>query len=329
MIMEKRLVFTGKCQVGMENFDLPEPKDGEVRVKTLTSLMSTGTENIVFNRNFDQGTHWDNWVKYPFYPGYASCAVIEKAGKDVKSVKMGDRVAVCKGHASGHVLPESECIPVPPQVSDEDVPWFKLAKISAMGAKVAALSLGKSVLVVGAGPIGQMAIRWCVASGSYPIIAIDSVPMRIEMAKKGGATHGIVKPLGEAIEESNGICGGTGPDTVIDSTGHHQVFTDVLKVARKFGKVVILGDTGSPASQHLSSDVMSKGLHIVAAHDCHETADWDFRKISNLFFEMVKSGRFSLKSLNTHKFSPEKCVEAYKTANERRGETMGILFDWR
>ena len=50
--MEKRLVFTGKCQVGMENFDLPEPKDGEVRVKTLTSLMSTGTENIVFNRWF-------------------------------------------------------------------------------------------------------------------------------------------------------------------------------------------------------------------------------------------------------------------------------------
>ena len=327
--MEKRIVFTGKCQVGMENYDLPDPKAGEVKVKTLISLMSTGTENIVFNRNFDPGTHWDNWVKYPFYPGYTSCAVVEKVGEGVKSVKKGDRVAVCNGHASGHVVSERECILVPDQVPDEEVPWFKLAKISAMGAKVADLSLGRSVVVVGAGPIGQMAIRWCAAAGSYPIIAVDTVPMRIEMAKRGGATHGIVKPLGEAVNEINGICGGEGPDTVIDSTGHHQVFSDALKAARKFGKVVILGDTGSPASQHLSSDVMSKGLSIVAAHDTHETPKWDFRLISNLFFEMVRSGRFRLEGLNTHKFAPEQCVEAYRTANEKRGETMGILFDWR
>ncbi|OGV53475.1 MAG: hypothetical protein A2X45_24390 [Lentisphaerae bacterium GWF2_50_93] len=327
--MERRLVFTGKCQVGMEKFDLPEPKAGEVKVRTLTSLMSTGTENIVFNRNFDSGTHWDNWVKYPFYPGYTACGIVEKAGEGVTSVKAGDRVAIRRGHASAHVVVENECIAVPEKVSDEDVPWFKLAKISAMGAKVADLSLGKSVVVVGAGPIGQMAIRWCVAAGSYPIIAVDSVAMRIEMAKRGGVTHGIVKPLGEAIDEINSICGGEGPATVIDSTGHHQVFSDALRAAKKFGKVVILGDTGSPASQHLSSDVMSKGLHIVAAHDCHETPDWDFRLISNLFFEMVRSERFALDGLNTHKYKPGQCAEAYRTANEKRGETMGILFDWR
>ena len=155
------------------------------------------------------------------------------------------------------------------------------------------------------------------------------VPMRIEMAKRGGATHGIVSPLGGAIDQINEICGGAGPETVIDSTGHHQVFSDALRAARKFGKVVILGDTGSPASQHLSSDVMSKGLHIVAAHDCHETPGWDFRMISNLFFEMVRSNRFGLDGLNTHTFRPEQCVEAYRLANEKRGETMGILFDWR
>jgi threonine dehydrogenase-like Zn-dependent dehydrogenase len=224
---------------------------------------------------------------------------------------------------------EAECIQVPAEVADGEAAWFKLAKISAMGARVAGLGLGKGVVVAGAGPIGQMAVRWCVAAGAQPVIAVDTVPMRIGMATRGGASHGIVKPLGEAIEEINRICGGEGPATVIDSTGHHQVFTDALRAARKFGRVVILGDTGSPASQRLSSDVMSKGLTIVAAHDSHETAEWNYRHISNLFFALVKAGRFSLAGLNTHAFRPGQCVEAYRLANEKRGETMGILFDWK
>lgn len=328
--MEKRLVFTGKCQVSLETFELPQLKDGEVQVRTLASLMSTGTENIVFNRNFDPGTHWDNWVKYPFYPGYTSCGIVEKVGKGVTAVKPGDRVAVRKGHASAHVVEnEAECVHVPAGVPDEDAPWFKLAKISGMGAWVANLALGRAVVIAGAGPIGQMAARWCVAAGANPVIVVDTVPLRIDMALRGGASHGLVKPLGAAVDEINAICGGEGPATVIDSTGHHQVFTDALRAARKFGRVVILGDTGSPASQHLSSDVMSKGLTIIAAHDCHETAEWNFQHISNLFFTLVKTGRFSLAGLNTHTFRPEQCVDAYRLANEKRGETMGILFNWK
>ncbi len=327
--MHKRVVFKGKREVGIEQFELGDPGVGEVMVRTLTSIMSTGTENIVFNRDFDEGTHWDNWVKYPFYPGYASCGIVENVGRGVTKFCPGNRVAVAKGHSSGHIVPESECFHVPVQMADEDVPWFNLAKISAMGAKVANISLGTSVVVVGAGPIGQMAIRWAVAAGAYPIIAVDSVRMRIEMAEKGGATHGIVRPLGDAVEDIIGICGGVGPETVIDSTGHHQVFDDALKVAGKFGRVVILGDTGSPSSQHLSSEVMSKGLHIVAAHSSHETAEWNMGKITGLFFGMVCSGRFSLSVLNTHKFAPEECAGAYRLANEKRSETMGIIFDWR
>ncbi|HRU00933.1 MAG TPA: zinc-binding alcohol dehydrogenase, partial [Victivallales bacterium] len=320
--------FNTKIKIGKVSFEISDLKDGEVKVRTHFSLMSTGTENIVFNRNFDPGTHWDKWVKYPFYPGYTCCGVVEELGKNVSSIKKGDRVAITRGHASAHIVSEADCIKIPDSISDSDAPWFKLAKISAMAARVANLSLGSSVLIVGAGPIGQMAIRWCSVAGSFPIIVVDSVKMRIEMAKKGGASHCISKSLSESFEEIKKICGGDGPQTVIDSTGHYQVFQDVLKIAGKFGRVVILGDTGSPANQHLSSEVMTKGLHIVAAHDCHETPNWNFKIISNLFFEFVKSGKFSLEGLNTHIFEPEQYREAYKIANEKRGETMGILFKW-
>lgn len=332
--MEKKVAFVGKRQAVMESYELGAPGKGQVKVRTLASLMSTGTENIVFNRDFDEGTGWANWVKYPFYPGYTSCGVIEAVGEGVESFKTGDRVVMRKGHASAHLLPVEgngweRPFLVPEGVAPEEAAWFGLAKIGAMGIRVAQPRLGKSIAVVGAGPIGQMALRWCAAAGAFPIVSIDTVPLRIDLALKGGATHGIAKPLGSAIDELKAICGGDAPDTIIDSTGHWQVFADVQKASKKYGEIVLLGDTGSPDKQHLTHDVLGKGLRIFAGHDCHETPDWNTECITKLFFHLVKSGRFPLAGLNTHVFKPDDFNEAYKIANERRGETMGIWFDWR
>jgi len=327
--MERRIAFTGKCQVEMENFELKAPGKGELRVKTLVSLMSTGTENIVFNRNFDPGTGWDNWVKYPFYPGYTSCGVVEAVGEEVKSFKVGDRVVMRCGHASAHIVGEGSCVKVPAGVPDESAAWFGLAKIGAMGARVSNLALGSTVAIVGAGPIGQMALRWCACAGSFPVVSIDAVQMRIDLALKGGASHAIAKPFGEAVAEMKEIFGGDAPETIIDSTGHYKVFQDILRASRKFGRVVLLGDTGSPENQHLTQDLIGKGIALVGAHDCNETPEWNTQKITKLFFHLVASGRFNLDGMNTHRFAPEGFADAYKTANERRGETMGIYFDWK
>ncbi len=67
----KRLVFNKKQKVELEEYNIPVLKNNQIGIKNLYSLMSTGTENIVYNCDFAPGTHWDAWVKYPFYPGYA------------------------------------------------------------------------------------------------------------------------------------------------------------------------------------------------------------------------------------------------------------------
>jgi 2-desacetyl-2-hydroxyethyl bacteriochlorophyllide A dehydrogenase len=327
--MERRVIFTGQQQVALETFDLPSPERGEVRVRTRVSLVSTGTELIVFNRLFEPGTSWDSWVKYPFRPGYTACGVVEMLGPEVTGVNVGDRVVIRGGHTSALVAGAEHCIRVPDGIADEDAAWFGLAKIAAMGARVAKPALGTSVAVVGAGPIGQMAVRWCVAAGAFPVISVDTVKMRVELAVKGGASHGIAKPLGAALEEVNAICGGEGPEIVIDSTGFHQVFPDALRAARRFGKVILLGDTGTPSQQHLTHDLINKGLTLAGAHDTHEDATWNCGIITRLFFHLVTAGRFTLDGLNTHSFKPEQVAEAYRVANERRAETMGIYFDWR
>ena len=66
--MPRRIVFTGKQTLEIEKFETEPLKDGELLIKNKFSLLSTGTETIVFNRFFEPGTGTDAWVKYPFYP---------------------------------------------------------------------------------------------------------------------------------------------------------------------------------------------------------------------------------------------------------------------
>jgi 2-desacetyl-2-hydroxyethyl bacteriochlorophyllide A dehydrogenase len=323
-----RLVFRGKQQVELEPFELPLVGAGQVRVKVHCTLMSTGTENIVFNRLFDDGTHWDKWVKYPFYPGYAAGGEVESVGDAVETLKPGDRVVLRGSHASHAVVNARECYPVPSEVPLSEAVWFALAKIAFHGAVAASYRLGDRVLIIGAGPIGQMSLRWARAAGALKVLVADPLKERAAIALTGGAATYLSRPAGEAHEEILQADDGCPPNVVIDSTGHPAVFAAALDLAGKGGRVVILGDTGQPARQTLTSDVMMKGLSIVGAHDAHQLPGWDQGAITELFFSLVRDGRFSLEGLNTHTFTPDQCVEAYTCANRDRSRTMGILFIW-
>jgi 2-desacetyl-2-hydroxyethyl bacteriochlorophyllide A dehydrogenase len=290
--------------------------------------MSTGTENIVFNRLFDPGTNWDNWVKYPFYPGYCSVGRIIEAGEGVETLKIGDRVASRIGHHSIGYTNEAGAHLVPDGIPSEQAAWYGLAKIAFMGAKVAGYHTGDSCLIIGAGPIGQMSVRWAHAAGCTSIIVVDTAANRMPLARAGGATATIIEPIDKAREAILAAGDGKLPRVVIDSTGNAAVFAAALGLAARFGTVVILGDTGSPARQTLTSDVIGRGLTIVGAHDCHTTAEWTEAVIGKMLFKLVETGRFSLEGLTSHVFKPEQCVEAYATANRDRSATMGILFDW-
>ena len=327
-IQARRVVFTGKQQASLETFSLPEPGPGEVRVRIELSLMSTGTENIVFNRLFDPGTHWDDWVKYPFYPGYTAVGTVESAGPNATGPKPGTRVAVRCGHQSHTNFLEERCYPIPAQLPLEEAVWYALAKIAFHGALAADLRLGDRVLIIGAGPIGQMAVRWAHAGGAQPIIVVDPVEGRLELARGGGATHTLSLPIAGARDAVLAAGGGKLPRVVIDSTGNAQVFAAALGFAEDFGTVVILGDTGSPAHQFLTPDVIRRGLKITGVHDSHNNARWNEKTMTELFFALASDGRFSAKGLNSHRFKPEDCAEAYATANRERAKTMGIVFEW-
>lgn len=325
--MERRVAFTGKGEVTVEDFTPDQVKAGQVRAQGICSLMSTGTETIVLHRKFEPDTHWDDWVKYPFYPGYAFVGEVTECGPDVEDLKPGQLIASRGGHATSHILDANSCKPIPDGITPKQACWFALGKIAFMSAKAAKYFLGDKVLIIGGGPVGQMALRWAVAAGAQSVVMVDMVPYRLERAKKGGATAVIDRPAGEAEDEITKAFGGEPPEIVVDSTGIAAVFSDALKLCAPRGRVIVLGDTGTPSEQHLTSDVIARGLTITGAHDGHETDRWNEARICQLFFKLVGSGAINLEGMNSHSFSLNKAEEAYNLVETDRSSTMGIQFD--
>ncbi|MFA6289969.1 MAG: zinc-binding alcohol dehydrogenase [Opitutaceae bacterium] len=323
----RRLVFTGKNAVELQAFDLPAPAAGEVLIETSYSLMSTGTETIVFAQKFDPGTHWDAWVRYPFRPGYSAVGRVLAVGAGVEGIAVGKRVATRTGHGSHVVLKAEGAYPIPDEVESQDAIWFALAKIAGHGARAAQLSLGQSVVVIGAGPIGQMAARWALTSGASRVLIADLAEERLKLAARIGAIP-VKGSAAETTAEVRRLLGGARPNVVIDSTGNSEVLKSAFGMVETEGTVVLLGDTGAPTEQRLTGDVISRGLKLVGAHDGRNSPAWNNAVAADCFFEFLRTKRFNVDGLITHQFQPSECAEAYRLASTDRLKTMGMLFDW-
>lgn len=328
MSMEKRFAFTGKEAVELQEFELGEPGAGQVKIRTVASMVSTGTEGIVFRRAFTAGNHWDQWVKYPFFPGYSAAGYVTAVGPGVSRVKAGDRVVTRNGHASASIAPEEQCFLIPDGLSFEDALWFAFAKITAMGARVARYQLGDRVAVIGAGLIGQFSARWAYAAGASKVVVIDPVAARLDYLKKAGSFITLSEPVGSCYEKLAEICGGELPNIVVEATGSARVFQDALKAVGKYGKLVLMTDTGTPEEQRLCGEVITRGLTIVGAHDPQERPEWNSAIIAPLFFGMCLDGRIRLNGMVSHHFPYRNPAEVYRTCIEERDTVMGVVVNW-
>lgn len=328
------VVFTGQRELEFRKEPAGEPGPGQIRVRTNKSLISIGTELICYERKFEPGTHWDRWVQYPFYPGYSNAGIVDAVGSDVTEFQVGDRVAARAPHRQYAVTSAARALKIPDAVSDEDATWFGLACIVQNAVRRAEHELGDAVAVIGLGPLGQLACQYVRVGGTREVIAIDTSAPRLELAARLGATRLIDVPAGEAVEAVKEWSDGRGADVVYDVTGHSAVFSAALRLPRRFGKVMVLGDTGTPSEQHLTGDVITRGLRIIGAHDNNPPAEggdhvwWSHRNMARLFFTYVERGQMNVAGLITHRYVPQEARSAYDGLVRDRSAAMGVIFDW-
>lgn len=324
------VVFTGPRQVDLTQIDVPDPGHGEFTIQTLVTLMSMGTELICYRGESDPGTHWHGWVNYPFYPGYSCVGRVIKVGKDVTDFSEGDRVFSSTSHRQYTNL--SGGIKVPDGVSDEEAAWCKLATITQTGIRQAEHAMGDAAVLIGLGPLGQLITQYLRAMGLREILAVDQVQPRLDMAMKHGATAAFCGSAADAKDFVLEHTDGELADVVYDITGYHTVFPMALPLARRFGKVILQGDCPHPSKQHLTHDILTRQLRVLGSHNealPPQYAHWTATRQSELFLTYVQRKQMNVADLITHRFDPAEAGEVYAQLDSDRGNSAGVIFDWR
>ena len=328
--------FTGKERAELGTEPLREPGTGEILVRTTASLISTGTESIIYGRRFEETSRWK--VNYPCKAGYSHVGVVEAAGPGCKTWKVGDRLVSANNHVQYLVVPEGDAgsgfVRIPENVSDRDAAWAILGRIVQMGVRRASHVLGENVVVVGLGPLGQLAVQYVSLVGPRVLVAVDPVAARVEMARRHGATLGLAMGVDQALEAVSEATAGRMADVVYDMTGNAKVFAASQRLLRTLGRQVLIGDTGFPSGQTISEAVITRSLTILGCMGPQAPVEsnpwyfWSRGHMVELFLRYLADGRMRVGDLNTHAFSPADAQAAYQKLLHDRGTTMGTHFDW-
>ena len=328
------ILFAGKEVVELRSLPGPDPGPGEVLVRTTKTLISTGTECICYAHLVEPGTNWDRMVQYPMAAGYSHAGVVEAVGEGVTDLSPGGRVASFHSHRQFACGPAEGFLPVPEGITDEEATFYALATVAQNAIRKAEHELGDTVVVVGLGILGQLVAQYARLLGAREVIAVDLSEARLEMAAGHGASATLCMGADAAREPVAELTGGRLADVVYDVTGSPAAFAPVQRLARRFGRLILLGDTGTPSEQRLVNDFLWRGLRVIGAFSGDPPPDetdhhyWTRKNMARLFFDYLRNGQMRVSDLITHRFHPQEAGEVYRMLLQDRGATVGVVFDW-
>jgi threonine dehydrogenase-like Zn-dependent dehydrogenase len=172
-----RTVFTAPREVTLEPCEYPPPAAGKVRLRTERTLISTGTELTALTGDFPAGSAWAAYIQYPTGVGYSNAATVIDVGEGVEKVQVGDRVACTAAHATHAIHDANYLYPIPNGVDWDVAAFSTLAEIAMGGVRLSRVMFGESVVIIGAGLVGQLAIHFSgiphlVARGFKPAFRV-------------------------------------------------------------------------------------------------------------------------------------------------------------
>jgi threonine dehydrogenase-like Zn-dependent dehydrogenase len=190
------------------------------------------------------------------------------------------------------------------------------------GAESGGIQIGDTVAVFAQGPIGLCATAGAKLLGATRIIAVESVPARMEMSRRLGADEVIDFRATDAVEAIREATGGRGVDVAIEALGTQQTFESALRVLRPGGTLSSLGVYSGKLSLPLDAFAAGLGDHHIVTTLCPGGKERMRRLL-----EVVGSGRVDLRPLVTHRFPLDRIEEAYDLFANQRDGVLKVAID--
>lgn len=210
--------------------------------------------------------------------------------------------------------------PVPDGLTDEEVLMCPdIMSTGFAGAERGNIRIGDTVAVFAQGPIGLCATAGARLKGATTIIAVDTVPVRLEMARRMGADHAVDFRQADPVEEIMRLTDGRGVDVAIEALGTQATFEAALRVLRPGGTLSSLGVYSGDLRLPLGPFAAGLGDHTIVTSLCPGGKE-RMRRLMGV----VASGRVDLKPLVTHRFPLERIEEAYELFGHQRDGVLKV-----
>ncbi|OJU03256.1 MAG: dehydrogenase [Rhizobium sp. 63-7] len=292
-----------------------------------------GTDIHIFNGHYAAD-------RLPLVPGHEFCGTIAECGSNIRHLAVGARVVVdinigcgtcfwCRRNevlncaevtqvgigrdgafAEFVAVPARLAIPVVADIADDVLALTEPVACVVRAARKAQVGFGQSVVIFGAGPIGNLHVQMMRLVGAAPIIVADLSADRCRMAIEAGADAAVSIPA-ELEPTVRRMTGGRGADLVIESVGNRKLYEQAFGLARRGGHVAFFGIT--PPGETVPVDILKtvleegslKGSVAGMGEDMHDA------------LTLLSHGRFRTADFTKASYCLENIQDAFETLGDR------------
>ena len=341
----KAAVLHGTNDMRFEDIEIKPCESDEVKIKVMAAGICGSDPPRVLK-------HW----KYPVpaIPGHEFSGVIAEVGKDVKNVKVGDRVvaipfipcneceyckrglfSLCDDHgmlgaksfgafAEYVNIKATNVLPIG-DMDFEDAAMIEPLAVAMHGVLNIGVQVGDTVAVMGSGTMGQLVIQGLKIAGAGTIIAVDISDNKLRESKELGADIIINAKDINPVEKIKELTGGKGVDIALECAGSKINQEQCLLITKKKSKIGFLGIAYSDItlSEEAFENIFRKELELKGFWNSYSAPfpGQEWTKGINL----VNEGKIKLKEMVSHRFSLEDTYKAFEMIRDRKEEFNKIL----
>jgi threonine dehydrogenase-like Zn-dependent dehydrogenase len=301
-------VIAAPQQLEIRQVNLADPAAGEVRVR----LEGCGVcaSNI---------PPWEGrpWFAYPMPPGslgHEAWGHIDAVGREVKAVRVGDRVSTLstQAYAEYATCKAEDVIPLPGSLDRQPFPGEPLA--CAMNVfERADIRPGQRVAIVGIGFLGALLTRLASSAGAE-VIAISRRSFALDVAQTLGAVETVLMAREDCLDRVHHLTGGGLCERVIEAAGHQEALDLSGELVCERGKLVVAG-YHQDGTRRINMQLWNwRGIDVINAH---ERDPQRYRDGVRRAINAVASGLLDPHPLYTHRFELGELGQAFEMVRRR------------
>jgi threonine dehydrogenase-like Zn-dependent dehydrogenase len=341
------VTFDGPRVIGFAEEEDPPLADDEVRLRTLFSGISAGTEltgyrgsNPYLNKRWDEDRRL--FVPDPraslAYPvagwGYEEVGRVEEVGSSVRSVRTGQFVWGTWGHRS-HVVVEEAWASA--RVLPDDVDpilgiFSQIGSIALNAVLDADVHLGEVVAVFGQGVPGLLVTQLVRLNGGT-VVAVDRLPRRLELSRTLGADRVVDVTAESPADVVKAMTEGRGADVSIEISGSAAALHEAVRATAYNSRVVASGFfQGAAQALSLGEEFHHNRIEIVCSQisGVNRSLDhrWNEARLQRTFMTLAAQRRVELEPMISHVIPVREAADAFKLLDERPEETVQVVLDF-